>query len=413
MVMKKMVFIVIFLALAGFTGYRVFEALTTESTKPAASSSGSRGYRGTPVMRVPLVESVAASEGSLEDRVSLVGSLRPIAEVQVMSKIAGRLEKIPVDVGDPVKEGELLAQVEDREILQQIQQAEAAISVARASIHQREAELQNFDRQVERYRELFNQNLISRQDLEDVATRQLTSTAQLELSRAQLRQSEANLNTYNINLENTRSYAPMSGFVGRRYVHPGALVTANTPLLYIVDLRTLRMVVNMVERDIVRVRRGVQAQVTVDAFPGRAFSGRIQRVAPVLDAATRTGEVEIQVANDRLDLRAEMFARVTLNLGGERRGILVPRESVVYRGEKSGVFIVEENHVKFRPVQPGLTQKSSVEIIKGLQPGDRLVGMGASLLQDGDEIRLRDEEAPDSTSEDASASESSTKPAGS
>lgn len=340
-------------------------------------------------MRLPLVDTAQVAEGVLEDRVSLVGSLRPIAEVQVMSKIAGRLEKVLFDVGDAVKAGDLIAQVEDREILQQIQQAEASISVARASIRQREAELENLSRQVVRYRGLFEEHLISRQDLDDVVTRQASAEAQLELTKAQLRQSESNVAQLKINLENTRSYAPMNGFVSRRFVHPGALVSINTTIVTVVDLATLRMIINMVEKDIVRVARGTSAEISVDAFPGRAFPGRILRVSPVLDPATRTGEVEIHVANPSLDLRAEMFARVSLNLGGRRSGLLVPREAVVYRGEESGVFVLNGNRARFRVVQPGITQQNTVEVLQGLREGETVVSMGASLLKDGDQVRVK------------------------
>ncbi len=399
-VMKKIIAILIVLSLAGLIGFQAYNAYKAKAAGPGSvpgSMGGGRGPMGggrapSAMMRVPLVDTTLTSEGYMEDKVSLVGSLRPIAEVQVMSKIAGRVEKVLVDVGDPVRGGQLLAQVEDREIEQQMRQAEAAQAVARASIQQRQAELINVNRQVARYRELHEQNLISRQDLEDLTTRQLSSEAQLELSKAQARQAEANINQFKINLENTRSYSPMNGFVAKRLIHPGALVTANTPIVNLVDLNMMRMVINVVERDLVRVNRGVSAEVSVDAFPGRTFAGKVLRVAPVLDPGTRTGEVEIHIPNPRLNLKAEMFARVTLDLGGQRKGLLVPREAVVYRGEESGVFTLEGNVARYRSVEVGLTRQSQVEIVKGLKPGEKVITMGASLLKDGDEVRFKGEE---------------------
>lgn len=394
--MKKLIILLVFLTVIGLVGYRAYEAYQAKSEGPVpggkvgppGQGAGSSGI----AMRVPLVDAVSAQEGVLEDEVLLIGSLRPLAEVQVMSKIGGRVEQVLVDVGDAVRQGQLIAQVEDREIQQQMLQAEASLGVARAIIRQREAELANLERQVSRYRDLFEQNLVSRQDLEDLVTRQQSALAQLELGKAQLRQGDANLAQYRINLENTRSHSPLDGFVGRRFIHPGALVTANTPIVTLVDLRTMRMIVNTVERDIVRVQRGTEVDLSVDAFPGRKFTGRIVRVSPVLDAATRTGEVEIQVSNPGLDLRVEMFARVNLKLGGRRKGILVPREAVVYRGEQSGVFILNGDKAAFRPVQAGITQQNAVEIVSGLKLGERVVSMGASLLKDGDQVRLKGEE---------------------
>jgi RND family efflux transporter MFP subunit len=186
----------------------------------------------------------------------------------------------------------------------------------------------------------------------------------------------------------------MDGFVGKRNIHPGALVAINTPIVNLVDLRTLRMVINVVERDIVRVNKGVTAEVSVDAFPGRTFAGKVLRVSPVMDPATRTGEVEIHVANPGNLLRAEMFARVTLDLGSSRRSIVVPREALVYKGDQSGVFTLEGSVARFRPVEPGLTQQTSVEIVQGLKVGEKVIAMGASLLKDGDQVRLRGEGPP-------------------
>jgi RND family efflux transporter MFP subunit len=396
--MKKLLFLVIAVGFAGLVGFRAYTAYKAKAAGPAPGaireSKGSGRGGGVALIRVPLVDTAIASEGSLEDKVSLVGSLRPIAEVQVMSKIAGRVEKVLVDVGDIVQAGQLLAQVEDREIQQQIQEAEASLSVARAAIRGREAELKNVVLQVKRYRELHEQNLIARQDLDDLITRQQSAEAQLELGKAQATQAQANLNQFKINLENTRSNAPMDGFVGKRSIHPGALVAINTPIVNLVDLRTLRMVINVVERDIVRVNKGVTAEVSVDAFPGRTFAGKVLRVSPVMDPATRTGQVEIHVSNPGNLLRAEMFARVTLDLGTSRKGILVPREALVYKGDRSGVFTLDGSVVRFRPVEPGLTQQASVEILQGLKAGEKVVAMGASLLKDGDQVRLRGEGPP-------------------
>jgi multidrug efflux pump subunit AcrA (membrane-fusion protein) len=112
-------------------------------------------------------------------------------------------------------------------------------------------------------------------------------------------------------------------------------------------------------------------------------------VSPVLDPATRTGEVEIYVANEPVTMRAEMFARVSLFLGGQRKVVLIPREAVVYRGEQSGVFVLDGNRARFRTVHVGTIQQNQVEIVDGIKPGETVVSMGASLLKDGDQVRLK------------------------
>ncbi len=393
--MKKTVVALLVFSFFGWVGYKAFQGYQARAAMPATKGAGrvpAGPGGGFAAMRAPLVEAAQVEMSDFKDRVLLVGSLKPDAEVQVMSKISGRIEMILVDVGDPVGKGQLIAAVEDREILQQIQQAEAALGVARASIQQREAELANFERQVARFRELFEQDLIARQDLEDAATRQQSSQAQVLLSKAQLRQSEAALNQFKINHENTRIYAPMDGVVGRRHLHPGAIVSMNTPILTIVNLENMRTLVNVVEKDLVRISQGAHAEVAVDAFPGRTFDGRVSRVSPVLDPATRTAEVEVHLANPGWALRAEMFARVLLDLGGRRQGLLVPRDALIYRGDQGGVFVLQEGIARFRPIQSGIAQQDAVEVISGLSAGEQVITMGASLLKDGDRVRLREAE---------------------
>ena len=173
-----------------------------------------------------------------------------------------------------------------------------------------------------------------------------------------------------------------------RYVDPGALVSPNGPILQIVNLSTMVTQGNVPERNIEKLSVGNAAKVIVDAMPGRDFEGRVARIAPVLDAATRSAIIEIDIANPDTILKAEMFARITLDLGTTRTATLIPRDGLVYRGQQPGVFIVEGESTRpvFRVIETGMTRDDNVEVLANLDAGTRIVGRGATMLRDGDRI---------------------------
>jgi RND family efflux transporter MFP subunit len=180
----------------------------------------------------------------------------------------------------------------------------------------------------------------------------------------------------------------MAGYVAQRFVDVGAIVSPSTPIVRVVNLSTLVTVANVPERAISRLRVGNRADVLVDAFGDQVFSGRVARVSPVLDAATRTAAVEVEIPNSSGTLKAEMFARVKLDLGTNREAVLVPRESLVYRGQQPGVFVYESQRPVFRTVETGVSLGNQVEVLSNLAAGTTIVGRGASMLSEGDQIRV-------------------------
>ena len=171
---------------------------------------------------------------------------------------------------------------------EQVRQAEASFQVTQASIRQREADLRLAKNNLERSKSLYDRQLLPQQTYDDTESRYQAALAQLDLARAQFEQSKARLDELKVTLSNTIIMSPVDGFVGKRFLDPGAFASTNAPVASVVDIRTVRMVANLVERDLKRVPTGTPAVVEVDAFPGEKFSGKVSRVAPVFDPATRT-----------------------------------------------------------------------------------------------------------------------------
>ena len=326
----------------------------------------------------------------MSEQLTVVGNLVGAQTVEIVSKVSGRLQDVAVRIGDRVSRGQLIALVEDREIREQVKQAEASFEVGQATIRQREADLKFAETNLARSKNLFDRQLLPQQTLDDSEARQQASVAQLDLARAQFEQAKARLEELRLMLGNTRILSPVDGFVGQRNVDSGAYVSSNVPLASVVDIRLVRLVANLVERDLRRVDTGAPAEVDVDAFPGETFKGRVARVAPVLDPATRTATMEIEVPNADYRLKPGMYARVRLTVAQRQNALVVPRNAVVDVEGKRGVYVYDAAGKKavFRDVGIGLQDELRTEITSGLSESDRVVTTGAAALRDGDTVLL-------------------------
>jgi HlyD family secretion protein len=351
--------------------------------QPGNPGGGGRGGMFRPTMTV---EATTAKRLSVAERVMVVGNLIGAATVDVVPKVSGRLESVAVRLGDPVRRGQLLATLEDRELREQLRQTEASLEVSKATIRQRDADLKNAQSNLERSRNLFSRNLIARQTLDDAEARYDAAVAQVDLARAQTAQSSARLEELRINLSNTRILSPVDGFVGSRRLDPGAFVGTNSSFLSVVDIHFVRLVANLVEKDLSRIVLDMPARVEVDAYPGEIFKGRVARLAPVLDPATRTAEMEVEVPNQDSRLKPGMYARVQFVVAERADALTVPRNALVDLEGTRGVFVVDGKTARFKPVQTGIVDGEAVEITDGLADNTTVITLGSASLRDGDPI---------------------------
>jgi len=328
--------------------------------------------------------------GDVEEKLSFVGSLMANASVMVAPKLAGRVEKLFVRVGDLVKEGQLVARLEKDELVEDLKEAEASLNVYKATLRGKEAELSNLKRKLERSKTLFEKDLIAREAVDTLETQVLSAGAQVELTKAQMAQMRSRLDNARIRLNYTEVISPFAGYVGKRFVDRGALVNSSSPLVMIVDLSRVKVIVSVVERDYRRISPGQLSSIAVDAYPGRRFEGKVARMAPVLDPETRTGEVEIELPNPGAVLKPGMFARVEVGVQSRRGVLLVPEGAQVKTARGYGLFKVQgsEPRAKLIAIKTGLRHKGWVEIEGPLKPGDQVVTLGSNLLRDGQRIRL-------------------------
>lgn len=404
--MRKAVIVVVAVALMGTAAWL---AARRSSTPPAGESQGGRPGGGAFARPPMTVELVRVARADLAEHLTLVGNLIGAATVDVAPKVAGRLAAVSVRLGDRVADGQVVARVEDSEIREQVAQAEASFEVAGATIRQREADLKFAETSLERSRNLFQRQLLPRQTLDDNEARQQSALAQLDLARAQYNQARARLEELRITQRNTTVVSPVNGFVGRRYLDPGAHVTSSSPIVSLVDIRSVRLVVNLVERDLRRVSKGTEAAVRVDAFPSEIFEGHVARIAPVLDPATRTAEIEIEIPNPDFRLKPGMYARVQLVTARRAGTLVIPRNALIDADGRPGVIVPAAREsrgpapasagggpaprvARFVPIRTGVEDGDRIEVLSGLNEGDAVVTTGAAGVRDGDPLLVADAE---------------------
>ncbi|MFN2436288.1 MAG: efflux RND transporter periplasmic adaptor subunit, partial [Desulfotignum sp.] len=273
------------------------------------------------------------------------GSLESYAEFMVAPKVSGRVEYLAVAMGDPVIRKQEVARLDNDEYIQAVAQAEADLAVADADLTGAENALEIARRELSRMETLKKRGVSSVSQVDAARAEWLAAEARVEMARARVLKARAQLETARIRLGYTTVFADWTGgsdtrFMAEKFVTEGDTVSANTPLVSIVELDPLLAVVFVTEKDYGRLGIGQQADLSTDAFPDRTFSGRIVRISPAFKTQTRQARVEIQVANPSLDLKPGMFVRVSVVLARVTDSSIVPETALVIRNQETGIFMV-------------------------------------------------------------------------
>jgi len=385
--MKKFFTIVIAIAGIGFLSWQIYE-------KTSGSKEGIGSRRGNPAVAV---ETAPIQKASIKDVGRFTGSLSPQSEFMVAPKIAGRLEKILVDIGDVVTADQLVAVLDDEEYQQQVYQAVAELEVARANLVEVKITSENAKREYERTVALREKKIASESQLDAAESEYKTQQAKLQVANAQVSQKQAALNMAKVRLSYTRirvppNHASQQRVVGERFVDEGSMLAPNTPIVSILDIGTLIGVINVIERDYPKIKPGLPAVINTDAFPGQTFSGKVIRIAPLLMEKAREARVEIEIPNQRMLLKPGMFVRVQMEFELHENATVIPQAAVVKRDGRQGVFVVDrqEKKARFIPVTLGIVNEARAEILKPELTGE-VVTLGQHLLEDGANIILPNE----------------------
>ena len=331
----------------------------------------------------------------IELRRTFTGTLEASAAFVVAPKVGGRIEELTPDLGDNVAWNQVVARLDNAEFRQAVAQAEADVEVAKANLKEAESLLEIARREVQRVESLSKRGVSSESERDAAMAELLAREAHLQVSQAQLVRAEAELEAARVRLGYTEVTAGWSGtsgeqrIVAERFVDEGETVSANAPLLEIVDLNPVTAVFYVTERDYALLKQGQKVVLRTDAYPGETFSGSLNRIAPVFRENTRQARVELIVDNSDLRLKPGMFVRATIVLDRVEEAVTIPAQALTRRDGVDGVFLVdqEKSTVGWQPVTPGIRQEERLEILDSGLSG-QVVTLGQQLLDDGSPVIL-------------------------
>jgi RND family efflux transporter MFP subunit len=317
--------------------------------------------------------------------VELPGEFQPFLSVTLHAKVPGFVERVLVDRGSNVKQGDLLVELSAPEMAAQIAEAESKVQAAEADRLQAEAQLEAAQSTYDRMKKaaetpgaIAGNELIQAEKQVDAAKALINSRRQASRAVEASVQSLKDMQAY------LKITAPFDGVVTDRLVHPGALVGSGTePLLIIQQVSRLRLVVAVPEEDVGGIARGGKVEFRVPAYPERTFSGTVARAAHALDQKTRTMPVELDVFNSDGSLSPGMYPAVKWPVHRSRPALFVPKTSVVTTTERMFVVRDQNGRAQWVDVRKGAEDGDLVEVIGNLQPGDRVIRRATDEIRDG------------------------------
>ncbi len=356
-----------------------------------------------------LVEVIPVRKQMVSQRIELVGSLKPLDEVEIRARVNGYIQKLPFDLGDHVEAGQAVVYLDDKKQQETILQMQAAFEVALAEQKAQEAELVRAEKFRDRVEKLREASAATNQQWDNVLAEAEITRARLVLQKAQVKQASSKLASAKLALEELQIKTPIKGVVAERFVSVGDLARADTPLLRIINLETVQTEVHVVERDYARLAVGQKSILTVDAYPERRFHGTLTRIAPVVDPETRTALVQIEVPNVQRLLKPGMHSRVSIVCDQPHSSSVVPIAALKEEQDERCVFVVcgEPPTVERREVQVGMNDGDIVEITAGLKEGEQVVTLGSRLVHHGQAVTPRLQSWPVSLTASSAGAEGS------
>ncbi len=355
-------------SLAALIGWRVVGVLEKRRSPEVAGEESA------------LVRVATARRADLTERLAFTGTIRPLNEVDVYPKLGGRIEALPVQVGDRVKAGQTLAVLEHKEIAWQSKAAQAAVDLARAGVDG--ARLEH-----DRVLALLKGGSATEAMADGVKVK-------LAAAQAQLAQAEAAAGLAAQAVANATITAPIAGTITRRPVNLGAMAGQQSVISTIQDTAKLKLEASVEASVWARLKKGAAAQISVDALPGELFPGTVSLLSPSLDPISRRAALEIEIDNAAGRLLPNMFARAEVTVGTLAGAIAIPK-SAIYQAP-GGALLYRVQAGRAESVKPtlGPVDGGLVAVLAGISEGDVVAISGVANLSDGARVEAAAEKAP-------------------
>lgn len=363
---------------------------------------------------VPYAAVAPVKRQTIATTLSIAGQFSPYQNVELHAKVAGYIKNINVDIGDHVRQGQVLAVLEIPELVAQVDEAKAAVHHAEEEIQRAHSDVSraeadnvalhsNAERLVNT--DKVRPGLIAQQELDDATAKDRASQAQVDAAKSalaaakqQLEVAKADEQHYSALGNYARIVAPYDGVVTWRFSDTGSLVQAGTsntsglPVVTIAQVNVLRLRIPVPESLASKVRIGDSADVHVQAT-GEHFTGKVERFTDSLDTSTRTMQVEIDVPNANYHLQPGMYADVRLTANSRSNALTVPTQAIQRGENKTTVLVLDaQNRVQTRDVQLGVEASNNVEILGGLNEGEQVIVGNLGSYQPGETVKPKQSE---------------------
>lgn len=404
MTMKRFWTILIAVIVVAFLGWRLIGRSPTEADDP--------GHRASPD-GVVTAAVVRVERGTLGNTLTIAGEFKPFQEVDIHAKVAGYIRVIRVDVGDRVKEGQVLAELEIPELSAQLAGTDAMVRRAQEEIRRAKSDVERAQSAHSAAHSGYirlkqaadsRSGLVAQQEVDDSQAKDLESEAQVASAQAevsaaqqQLEVAEANQKQYGALSNYSHIVAPFAGVITKRFADTGALIQAGTssntqamPLVRLAQTSKLRLVLPIPESVSGQIQLGQPVKVRVQAL-NRDFEGKVSRFADSLDRQTRTMETEIDFENSNGELIPGMYAEAVLSLREKKDVLTVPIEAVSRDGNEGTALLVNSrNTIEERHLKLGVESGTRIEVISGLSEHDRVVIGSRSLFRVGQQVQPKE-----------------------
>ena len=328
----------------------MFVAAAVIMTAGCGNTSSKKSEAAEVVVADPTVSVAQVFVREVPQEAVYTSTVQAYVKNNIAPQMAGRITKINVEIGDFVKEGQVLAEIDKAQLLQA------------------QLQLQNQEVELQRLKSLYEEGGLSQSDYDAIQLQYNVLKTQVD-----------NL------LENTTLRSPINGVVSARNYDVGDMYAMSMPIFTVEQIVPVKLLIGVSETDYSKVKKGDSVTVTADAIPDKTFYGKVNRIYPTVDPATRTFTVEVKIDNAYKTLRPGMFARATVNFGSNNN-VVIPDVAVVKQqgsGERFVYVLNEDNTVTYKKVVLGRRMGAEYEVLEGLQDGDKIVIGGQIRLKDG------------------------------
>lgn len=372
---------VMLLTILALVAFRVSTGVTPEANKP----------------RLITVSVTSPLREDLDIRLAYTADISPNQVVNVFSRVDGYIAKLHVDKGDWVKPHQTLVEIDHTDYLHAVNQAKANLSAAKAKVSQQNATVRNAGLTLDRMMALIADQFVSQQDLDTAQVNFDAAVALRESLQAQVMQMDVALAQAETHLAYSYIRAPFAGYVAERNLDTGAYVTGTTPststmsrgILSLHDITTVRVLIEVVEKDVPLVKIGQKVELRAEAYPDQAFEGTVTRIVQALNRTTRTMTTEIDLPNTDRRLKGGMFARVEILVGVHPQALQIPIDAVSRLEDVQYVYIVQDGKARRVNVDIGARSGNRVEITKGLTGEEQIIIAGKDLVHDGTPVQTQ------------------------